>query len=67
MEIKKIETVVLSTHERTFLATLAESLDSICGNMICGAFECGDCPLNGLTDKAHDLSMEISEFLTKSR
>ena len=67
MEIKKIETLVFSKEERTFLSVLAERMDSICGNMSCCAFDCHECPLNDLTDKADRLAKELKEILAKSK
>lgn len=68
MEIKKIETVVLSIKERSVLGIVADDLDGICGDMVCGGFDCNiDCPLRRIAEKARDLSAEIKNFLLRSK
>ena len=67
MEIKKIETLVFSKEERTFLSALAGQMEGICSHLSCANFECHECPLNDLTDKADRLAKELKEILAKSK
>ena len=64
----KVKTIVtIEKDEREMLANLANNLRSICANMCCDGFHCGtNCPLNNITDHAHDLADEISNFLAES-
>lgn len=64
----KTKTIVtIDKDEREMLANLANNLHGICTNMSCGGFHCGtNCPLNNITDHAHDLADEISNFLAES-
>lgn len=53
-----------SEEEREMLAHLADGLTTICHKMDCSAIhDCDDCPLNTLTDCAHNLGVEISTLL----
>ena len=67
MEIKKIETLVLSKEERMFLTELVGQMSGVCGEMVCCNLECHECPLNGLTDKLDILAKELKDVLIKSK
>lgn len=64
----KTKTIVtIDKDEREMLANLANNLRNICLDMRCGEFHCStNCPLNNITDHAHDLADEISNFLAES-
>ena len=65
----KTETIViLNQEERNFFADLKDKLQSVCTNTFCEGFSCSrNCPLDKISDKAHDLADEISAFLAKSK
>ena len=66
--MKTQTTVILDASERTMLAELANNLASVCVNMNCGGYNCREnCPLDSITDHAHDLADEIREFLAKCK
>lgn len=67
MDIKKIETLVFSKEERTFLSTLVGQMEGVCCHLSCGNFDCHECPLNGLTDKMDSLATELKDVLAKSK
>ena len=59
--------IALDKDEREMLANLENNLRNICNNMYCGGLHCStNCPLNNITDHAHDLADEISKFLAES-
>ena len=67
MKVKVKTFIALEKDEREILANLANNLRNICTNMYCGELHCStDCPLNNITDHAHDLADEISKFLAES-
>ena len=60
--------VIIDKDEREKLAELAHKLRGICLGMHCADFECrADCPLDSISDHAHDLADEISKFLEESK
>lgn len=65
----KIETIVtLDQEARNFLADLKKKLQSVCTSTFCEGFSCSrNCPLDKISDKAHDLADEISVFLANSK
>lgn len=63
MKIKSI--ITLSETERTALESCRDKLNSICLSMSCPQGGCAVCPLDAITDHAHDLADEIGDKLNE--
>lgn len=63
MKIKIITT--LSETERAALEACRDKLNSICLSMSCPQGGCATCPLDAITDCAHDLADQISDKLNE--
>ena len=56
-------TPILTQGERAMWVDIASRLRNVCSSTSCPDMDCSACPLDKLTDHAHDLADEINDKL----